>query len=222
MLQRSNVSAIAVYRGIHERHVDAKPADQHVPGRSLRLRRKEDHARRVRALRIFDPVTAVPATAVKRNHEWQRFAGAIRRRNMQNRAALARRDDRRADGHRLAWLPCAYLQPRRIVVRRLRGAFARRTRECDARAKCRAQKAAPSNGMVDRLHDMLLMNHGSYRHARRSRLARGRIARRPGSAAHGDDAPGPRSARPGFAPVCVPSRMTRVPLTKTYFTPRDN
>ena len=35
-------------------------------------------------------------------------------------------------------------------------------------------------------------------------------------------APGPLSTRPGFAPVCFPSRTIIVPFTKTYFTPTDS
>lgn len=33
--------------------------------------------------------------------------------------------------------------------------------------------------------------------------------------------PAPRRSFPGFAPVCRPSWTTRVPFTKTYFTPTD-
>jgi len=33
--------------------------------------------------------------------------------------------------------------------------------------------------------------------------------------------PGPRTIRPGFAPVCAPSRTTSVPLTKTYRIPTE-
>src|ERR1043165_3021721 len=35
--------------------------------------------------------------------------------------------------------------------------------------------------------------------------------------AHSYRAPGPRSTRPGFAPVCRPSRTTNVPFTYTIF-----
>ena len=33
--------------------------------------------------------------------------------------------------------------------------------------------------------------------------------------------PGPRTIRPGLAPVCWPSRTTRVPFTKTYLMPTE-
>lgn len=34
--------------------------------------------------------------------------------------------------------------------------------------------------------------------------------------------PGPRTTRPGFAPVAFPSSTTGAPFTSTYFTPTDN
>ena len=34
--------------------------------------------------------------------------------------------------------------------------------------------------------------------------------------------PGPRTARPGFAPVCAPSRSTCTPFTQTWRTPTDS
>lgn len=49
----------------------------------------------------------------------------------------------------------------------------------------------------------------------RARRARARFAQRLGL--H----PGPRTIRPGLAPVCRPSRTTSVPFTKTYLMPTE-
>lgn len=47
----------------------------------------------------------------------------------------------------------------------------------------------------------------------------GRGARHRGASADQPVHPGPRTTRPGRAPVCSPSRNTWVPLTNTWRTP---